>query len=207
MTWKLLWLLPLLVLSSACLGRLQYDPAVERMTLAPAGVIGLRERENRTYWLLRGAPGWKSAHEVRFGGEPKDDGVATIRAVRFESDVAAQQGFEKLTAAYLYAAFRDRITGEPEPFDYPEPLDGDDVGTWLYLVKLPPDTPPEVVIRGQYTTVRAGTVVYLIESIGVHERSFVPAVRELVRAAHATESLPRPSRTPLGGRGTAQPGR
>jgi hypothetical protein len=184
-------LLPLFaVLAVGCLGSLRHDATAEAILLAPREVLGLPVRDNRPYWLLRGTPGWRSAHEIRFGGNPSDPAVATVRVARFRDADAARAAYARLTPAYLYAAYRDRMTDEPVPFDYPEPLPGDEVATYLYGVKLPATAPEGATLLGQLTALRAGSAVLLVESIGVEPDQLVPALAELVRRAHEVEARP-----------------
>ena len=165
-------LLPLFaLLAMGCLRSLRHDATAEAILLAPREVLGLPVRDNRPYWLLRTSPGWQSAHEIRFGGDPADPAVATVRVARFrDADTA-------------HAAYRDRMTDEPVLFEYPEPLPGDEAATYLYGVKLPPPIASDATLMGQLTALRAGSAVFLVESIGVHPEQLVPALAELVRRA------------------------
>ena len=153
--------------------------------LAPRDVIDLPLHESRPYWLLRSQPGWLSAHEVRYGGDPEDPAVATIRAVRFRDDESAGRAFAHLTPSYLHLLLRDRMTHAPRPFEYPVPLPGDEVAVYEYGVRLPAEIAREVQLSGQMTAVRAGRVVLLIESIGVPPEQLVPTVESLVNAARS----------------------
>ncbi len=177
-------LLPLFaLLAMGCLRSLRHDATAEAILLAPREVLGLPVRDNRPYWLLRTSPGWQSAHEIRFGGDPADPAVATVRVARFRDADTAHAAYARLTPAYLYAAYRDRMTDEPVPFEYPEPLPGDEAATYLYSVKLPPPIASDATLMGQLTALRAGSAVFLVESIGVHPEQLVPALAELVRRA------------------------
>lgn len=176
-------LLAALLLSAGCLGSLNYDPLTEEVALSAGDKLQLPVRESRAYWLLRGVDGWRSSHEVRFGGNPSDIAVASVRAVRFDSADAARNGFARLTPEFLSAALRDSMVDTPVAFDYPGRIPGDAAATYLYLVRLPPDTPPTYIIRGQFTLIRAGAMVILVESIGVPPDRLVPALTALVRAA------------------------
>lgn len=180
----------LAILAAGCLGSLRHDAAAEAILLAPREVLGLPVRDNRPYWLLRTSPGWQSAHEIRFGGDPSDPAVATVRVARFRDADAAHDAYARLTPAYLHASYRDRMTDEPVPFDYPQSLPGDEVATYLYGVKLPATAPEGAVLLGQLTAVRAGSAVLLVESIGVDPDRLVPALAELVRRAHEVEVRP-----------------
>ena len=183
------WLAPVLLAAAAllwggCLGTLRHDPAAEAITLAPHEVLDLPLHERRTYWLLRSQPGWVSAHEVKFGGEEGDPGVATIRAAIFRDADAAGRAFARLTPEYLYLLLRDRMSWAPRPFAYPVPLPGDEVAVTEYGVRLPPELTPHVTLVGQMTAVRAGRVVILVESIGVPPEQLVPAIEALTEAAY-----------------------
>ncbi len=170
-----------------CLGVLERDRGAEAIAFAPREPLDLPARESRPYWLLRTEAGWAGAHEVRFGGNLSDPAVAVVRAVRFRDEDAAARAFARLTPAYLYLVFRDRMTWEPRLFDYPEPLPGDAVTVWEYGVRLPSEQHDAELI-GQMTAVRAGRVVLLVESIGVTPDHLVPAVEQLVQAAGRVSS-------------------
>ena len=170
--------------ASACLGTLRADPTAEAIARVPQPEIGLVEREHRRHWLLRGESGWCGSYEVRYGGDPEDPAVATIRTVVLRTPESAMRAHGRLTPTYLYRALSGRMTGLPQPFDYPERLDGDEVAVYQYDVRLPFLLSPDLRLVGQLTVIRAGRVVFLIESIGVSPEQLVPAVRELVRAAN-----------------------
>ncbi|MER3420159.1 MAG: hypothetical protein C4290_06375 [Chloroflexota bacterium] len=106
-----------------------------------------------------------------------------MRMARFRDADTAHAAYVRLTPAYLYAAYRDRMTDEPVPFDYPQPLPGDEAATYLYDVKLPAPVPNGATLKGQLTALRAGNAVFLVESIGVRPEQLVPALAELVRRA------------------------
>jgi hypothetical protein len=185
MRWRAIAFLSLLgALLAGCLGTLTADPDAEAITLVPEDELDLPAHGGYRNWLLRGERGWCGAHETRFGGDPDDPGVATVRAVVFRTMEDARHGHDRLTPGYLHAVLRGRMVDAPEPFDYPEPLPGDAARTFLYDVRLPLVYAPDQGIPGQLTTVRAGRVVLLIESIGVHPPQLVPAIREMVRAAN-----------------------
>ena len=108
-----------------CLGTLRADPAAEATASAAAPELALPEHESQRHWLLRGEPGWCGGHEVRFGGDPEDPAVATVRAVTFRDPGAAARAFDRLTPTYLYSVLRGRMTSLPRPFEYPDQLDGE----------------------------------------------------------------------------------
>ncbi len=169
-------------LTAGCLGTLPRDPAVEQITRAPGDALHLPLREDRRYWLLRSQPGFVSAHEARFGGDPEDSAVLVVRAVRFDDIPLAARAFARLTPEYIHRVLRDRMTGLPRLFTYPTELPGDESTVSLYGVRLPPEW-IGVQIEGQMTTLRAGRVVLLIESIGVMPDRLVPALDDITRAA------------------------
>jgi hypothetical protein len=175
----------------ACLGGLPHDPAAEAITLSPRAALDLPLHQNRAYWLLRAAPGWRGAHEVRYGGDPGEPAVFVVRAARFDGVDATTRAFARLTPAYLFLAYRDRMRAEPEPFVYPAPLPGDQLAVTAYELRLPGDEDPENVIYGQMTAIRSGTTILLIESVGVQEEKFVPAVAALVRTAERGDGAGR----------------
>lgn len=182
-----IWLLVTLLTAATaagCLGTLAADPRAERVALAPQAELGLPIREGRRHWLLRSEPGWCGGHEVRYGGDPDDPAIAAVRVVLFRDIDSAVAAFNQLTPTYLYNTLRGRIVDVPRPFDYPEPLAGDAVSVTQYTVRLPLVDAPDATLIGQLTAVRAGSVVILLESIGVDPQQLVPAVRELVRAAN-----------------------
>ena len=167
-----------------CLGTLRADPAAEAVALTPEPELALPRRESHRHWLLRGEPGWCGGQEVRFGGDPEDPAVATVRAVTFRTGDSAIRAFGRLTPAYLYSVLRGRMTALPRPLDYPEPLAGDEVLVFEYDVRLPVIISPDVTVFGQLTVIRAARVVVLVESIGVPPEQLVPAIREITRSAN-----------------------
>jgi hypothetical protein len=174
----------LAAVASGCLGTLAADRSAESLALTPSDELALPLHESHSHWLLRGESGWCGAEEVRFGGDPDDPAVATVRSVVLRDHDAAVRGFARLTPAYLHSLLRGRMNAIPRPMAYPEPLDGDDVSVFEYDVRLPLIYSPDFVLIGQLTAVRAGRAVFLIESIGVPPERLVPAVRELVRAGY-----------------------
>jgi hypothetical protein len=174
----------LAALAAGCLGTLAADRSAESLALTPSDELALPLHENHSHWLLRGESGWCGAKEARFGGDPADPAVATVRSVVLRDQDAAARGFARLTPGYLYSLLRGRMSAIPRPMAYPEPLDGDDVSVFEYDVRLPLIYSPDFVLIGQLTAVRAGRAVFLIESIGVAQERLVPAVRELVRAGY-----------------------
>ncbi len=185
MTPRLLFILLLTaVLGTACLGTLAADPRAESVAMAPQSEFGLPARDNRRHWLLRGESGWCGGHEVRYGGDPDDGGIASVRVVLFQEIEAAVAAFNRLTPNYLYNMLRGRILDEPQPIDYEQELAGDAVAVHQYEVRLPLVDAPDATLIGLLTAVRSGRSVILVESIGVQPDHLVPAVRELVRAAN-----------------------
>jgi hypothetical protein len=175
----------LAMLLVGCLGTLNSDPRAEEIAVVPEAELTLPLHDSHRHWLLRGESGWCGAHEVRFGGNPDDAGIAGVRVAVLRDEEAAIRAYARLTSpAYLYSILRDRMINLPRPVEYPEHLDGDEVAVTEYDVRLPLVLSPEITLIGQITTVRAGRAVFLIESIGVHPPQLVPAVRELVRAAY-----------------------
>ena len=173
----------------SCLGGLRRDPAVQAVSTAPRGALALPVREDRAYWLLRGEPGWAAAHETRFGGDPGDGARCVVRAVRFRDEEAAIQAYARLTPAYLLKTYRDRMAREPSPRAYPVLLEGDQVAVAEFVVRFAGSENAEDPLLGQVTAIREGSIVILIESIGVEQERFVPAVSDAVRAAGQVASL------------------
>ncbi|MGD9891555.1 MAG: hypothetical protein AB7R89_19940 [Dehalococcoidia bacterium] len=171
-------------MSVACLGTLPADPRAEGVALAPQSEFGLPARDSRRHWLLRGESNWCGGHEVRYGGEPDDGGIASVRVVLFQDIDAAVAAFNRLTPGYLYNMLRGRILAEPQPITYGQELAGDAVSVHQYEVRLPLVDAPDATLLGLLTAVRSGRAVILVESIGVQPDHLVPAVRELVRAAN-----------------------
>jgi hypothetical protein len=180
----LVLLLTAAAVTVACLGTLPADPRAESVAMAPQSEFGLPARDSRRHWLLRGESSWCGGHEVRYGGDPDDGGIASVRVVLFQDVDAAVAAFDRLTPSYLYNMLRGRILEEPQPFTYEHELAGDAVWVSLYEVRLPLVDAPDATLLGQLTSVRAGRAVILVESIGVQPDHLVPAVRELVRAAN-----------------------
>jgi len=174
----------LLLCATSCLGTLTESQDAQLVAETPGDELDLPLHDSGKHWLLRGESGWCGAHEALFGGDPHDAAVATVRAAVMRDVDAAARGFERLTGTYIYSLLRSRMNDVPEPVEYPDPLDGDDITVLRYPVRLPPVYAPEFVLMGQMTAVRAGRVVLMIESIGVRPEHLVPAVRELVRAAY-----------------------
>jgi hypothetical protein len=175
-------LVALALLLAGCLGTLHHDDASEQVALAPRESFSLIERGNGVYWLLRGLDGWRGSHEVKFGGGPSDPASATVRVVRFRDITTAGAGFDRLTPAYLLAAYRDQMTGMPTAFRFPGALAGDRTATWRYAPK-PLGMAAGAYIEGQYTAIQAGVFVILIDSVGVAPDRLAPAVTALVGAA------------------------
>lgn len=180
---RMLGLLLLAALGTACLGTLTDDPRARAITLAPRDVLDLPLRDSSLHWLLRGQPGWCGAHEARFGGNSDDPAVLTVRAIRFASPRAAERGLARITPGFLSRVLRDRMNGPPTPIAYPLPLPGDQAAALEYGVRLPPDVAPYFDLRGQLTLVRAGRVVLVVESIGPPPEQLVPAIDAMVAAA------------------------
>lgn len=172
------------VLGTACLGTLAADPRAESVAMAPQSEFGLPARDSRRHWLLRGESGWCGGHEVRYGGDPDDGGIASVRVVLFQEIEDAVAAFNRLTPHYLYNMLRGRILDEPQPIVYEQELAGDAVAVHQYEVRLPLVDAPDATLIGLLTAVRSGRAVILVESIGVQPDHLVPAVRELVRAAN-----------------------
>ena len=182
----MLLLVPILLaalFTGGCLGTLPHDAAAEQIVRAPAAVLALPLHESDRHWLLRGADGWCGAHEVRLGGDPADPAVATIRAVRFEDSADAQRAFARLTPAYLFRVLRDRMVWAPRPRAFPVAARGDEMQVMDYGVRLPPDIPPEFTLAGQLVALRVGSVVLLVETIGVWPEQLGEALDALVGAA------------------------
>lgn len=173
-----------MMLSAGCLGTLRADPAVEAIARVPEAELSLAPREDHRHWFLRGESGWCGAHELRYGGDPSDPAVDTVRAVLFKSDNQAQRAFDRLTPKYLLSLLRGRMNDVPRPTEYPEPIPGDAARVMEYDVRLTVANSPDITLYGQLTAVRAGRVVILMESIGVPPEQLVPAIREMVRAAY-----------------------
>ncbi len=173
------------MLASGCLGRLTQDRVAAHVAYAPRDVLGLPLHESRPYWLLRTEPGWCGSHEVRFGGDPTDPAVATIRTARFATAEAARQAFAQLTSRYLALLLRDRITWAPRPTDFPVSPRGDQFAVMEYGVRLPPEIPPSVTLTGQLTSLRTGHIVILVESIGVWPEPLSAVLDALLAAAAA----------------------
>lgn len=166
-----------------CVGGIPDDTLTSSIVTAPGDALGLPLHERRAHWLLRDVPRWCAAAEARFGGEPEDSAVFTVRAARFRDEVAAAQALDKLTPEYLAVAFKDQVQEGPYPLDYPHPLPGDEAKVNEYAVRLPPGVLGEFPLMGQHTAVRAGKAVIFADSIGVPPENLVPAFAMMVEAA------------------------
>jgi hypothetical protein len=173
------------LLASGCLGRLTQDGVAARVAQAPADQLSLPLHTSRPASLLRTESGWCGSHEVRFGGDPQDPAVATIRTARFATAAAAHQAFAQLTPPYLALLLRDRITWMPQPTDAPVAPRGAQFQVLAYGVRLPPEVPPSVTLTGQLTSVHMGHFVILVESIGVWPEPLGAALDAMVAAAAA----------------------
>ena len=181
--WRLVALLSAIILLSAgCLGPGRRDSPAEAIALSAHDALELPVRQRRAHWLLREASGWTDTRLVAYGGDADDPGTALVYAACFRSAGAAERAHARLTASYLHGLWHERMTGEPHPAEYPEPLPGDQVAVLAYPARLPPEW-RDSEIFGQLTAVQAGRVVFLIDSIGVTPDRFVPAVAALVHAA------------------------
>jgi len=173
--------------AAACLGGLGDSRAARSVALAPEAALELAVRADQADWLLRSQGGWCGARSVRFGGDSEDPAAFEVHAVLFRSVAQATHAYTRLTPEYLALIYRDRMTRPPRPFAYPEALAGDASATTLYGVRLPPPFSAEIDLSGQLTTLRAGRVVLLLDSVGVTPDRFVPAVERLARAASALD--------------------
>ena len=171
-------------LGGGCLGRSQPDAVTEQIVLASGDLLALPRYESRAYWLLRSQPGWVGSHEVELGGGAADPAFASIRAARFRDVASATRAYAQLTPDYIYLLLRKRMASILYPFAYPQPLLGDEVAVMGYDVRLPPEAGNDARLVGQMTTIRAGAVVLLIESIGIPPEQFVPAITQLTSAAY-----------------------
>jgi hypothetical protein len=185
------YILALALVAAGCLGGLRYDREAEAIASAPHGPLRLPVRENRAYWLLRGEAGWQAAHEIRYGGDPGDEALFLVRAVRFRDEQAAIRAFARLGYDYLFRIYRDRMVRAPSPMVYPEPLPGDESLVGAFMVRFPGNEWAEEPLYGQITAIRSGAVVILVESIGVEPARFVPAVDTIIHTAKRV-SVPDP---------------
>lgn len=169
----------------ACLGTLPNDRQTRIVVGAPHHVLedaSMRIRSYRVYWLLRPEDGWRGSYEVRYGGDPGDPGIMLARSVRFATEEDAARGYARLTPAYIYSALRDDMAGPGYAFDYPERLPGDSTTAWLYPVQVPAEEEASGLM-GQFTALRAGRFVMLVQSIGIDPPVLVPAIQAMVDAA------------------------
>ena len=181
--WPLLVLFSAGLLLTGCLGTLPNDPVTRDLVLTPRTVVDLPLHEVHRHWLFRDLPRWCGAAEARFGGDPQDRAVVTVRVAQFRDATAAMRSYERLTPEYLAIAFRDRIAGGPRAIDYPVALPGEAAKVSEYDVRLPAEIATQVHIVGQYVAVHSGRVVLLTESIGLGPEELAPVVETMVRAA------------------------
>ncbi len=172
-----------LLMGGGCLGTLRHDPATQALALTAGTPLDLPLRESRPYWLLRSQPGWISAFEAGFGGEPGDGGIAVVRTVLFRDVSAARRAFGRLTPEYLFLLLGDHMQRRPEPWPYPADLPGDEVTTATYDTLVSPGEKEPIHITGQLVAVRSGRVVVLIDSVGVQPEQLISTLDTLSRAA------------------------
>jgi hypothetical protein len=175
-------------LVSACFGGLPRDPVARAIVLAPGEAIDLPLHEDRTHWFMRDLPRWCGAAEARWGGDPGDRAVLTVRAIHFRDENAAARALDRLTPEYLALALRDRIADGPYPIDYQAPLPGQEAKVNLYGVRLPPETAADVQLTGQLTAVRSGAAIILTETIGIPADELIPTFEAMVRAGEQAQS-------------------
>ena len=187
--WRLVALAgAIILLSAGCLAPGRRDSPAAAIALSARDALELPVRQQRAHWLLREASGWTDTRLVAYGGDTNDPGTALVYAAYFRSADAAARARARLTASYLHGLWHERMTGEPQPADYPEPLPGDQVAVLAYPARLPPEWRGSEMF-GQLTAVRAGRVVFLIDSVGVTPDRFVPAVTALVDAARQSAAV------------------
>lgn len=157
-------------------------PTARAIAESPAQALGLPVRQSGVHWLLREADGWQESYSIVYGGALADPAFAAVRVSWFRSADAAQRAFARLTPAYLYHLWYDRMTELPRYMQYPFPLPGDAAVVLAYGVRLPPELGPGP-LEGQMTVVRAARAVILVDSIGVPPERLVPAITAMARAA------------------------
>jgi hypothetical protein len=165
------------VLTVGCLGTLTSSAGAQSIALAPRDRLTLPIRENRPHWLLRSMSGWEGAHKVRFGGDQSDPNVIVVRVAVFQDEPSAEAALTRLTPALLYTFWRVQMAAEPEPFDYPIPLRGDEVRVFLYPLSSPSEAGDAV--HGQFILLRRGRTVLVVQSIGVPAAELVPVLDTL----------------------------
>ena len=178
-------LVVVMALAASCLGALPNDRQARIVAGAPHDVLekaSVRVRSARVYWLLRSEGGWRGSYEARYGGDAGDPGLMLARSVRFATEEDAARGYARLTPAYIYSALRDDMAGPGYAFDYPGQLPGDAATAWLYPVQLPAEEEASELM-GQFTALRAGRFVMLVQSIGIDPPVLIPAIQAMVDAA------------------------
>lgn len=178
---RLAWALALILAGSVCTPA-RDAPTARAIAESPASALGLPIRQSATHWLLREAGGWQESYSIVYGGAPADPAFAAVRVGWFRSADAAQRAFTRLTPAYLYRLWYDRMVEPPREAVYPLPLPGDSVVVLSYGVRLPPEAGP-AQLEGQITLVRAARAVIVVDSIGVPPERLAPAITAMTRAA------------------------
>ncbi len=177
---RLAWALALALVGAACA---PHDaPTARAIAESPASALGLPVRQSGIHWLLREAGGWQESYSIVYGGAPADPAFAAVRVGWFRSAEAAQRAFARLTPAYLYRLWYDRMTEPPREATYPLPLPGDAAVVLAYRVRLPPEAGP-TRLEGQFTLVRAARAVIVVDSIGVPPERLAPAITAMTRTA------------------------
>lgn len=177
----LAWALALALVGGVC-APARDAPTARAIAESPASALGLPVRQSGTHWLLREAGGWQESYSIVYGGAPADPAFAAVRVGWFRSADAAHRAFARLTPAYLYRLWYDRMTDPPQEVTYSLPLPGDAAVVLVYGVRLPPEAGP-TRLEGQMTLVWAARAVIVVDSIGVPTERLAPAITAMTRAA------------------------
>ncbi|MGD9892574.1 MAG: hypothetical protein AB7R89_19240 [Dehalococcoidia bacterium] len=168
------------MLLAGCLDVLAEDHETERIADAAAPALPIPLRSSDRHWFLRQQPGFIGAHLTTYGGGP-GEALTTIRVARFRDVASARAGFARLTPDLFYRLWGSRMAAAPRSVRSRFPFLGDEIRELEYQ---PPPSPgsPDLGLTVQLISLRSGTFVLVIESIGV-PRDQLPAVAAaLVRA-------------------------
>jgi hypothetical protein len=170
------------VVSAGCLGGPPHDRRAAAVVLAPQAILEAEGVTHRPYWLLYDQPGWCSAHEANYDWATA---AMAVRLARFRDPAVAHAAFARLTPAYIYGLYRERMAGIPEPVAEPPALAGDEVAMTVYGAPLPAHvrrTTGFTELPVLMTRVRRGRAVVLLESLGVAPETVARTVQALVSA-------------------------
>jgi hypothetical protein len=174
-------LLAAALLHAGCLDVLTEDEEAGRIADSAASTLPMPVRSSESHWFLHQQEGWVGAHLTTYGGGANEP-LTTIRVARFRDVEAAIAAFEWLTPDHTHRLWGRRMASTPQIVNFPFAFPGDQVRITEYRPPIPPDEPdPGLIV--QLITIRADSVVIVIESIGVPRLQLPSVVTALVGAA------------------------